>query len=109
MATEKARELSNWIWRNIAPSPLDWVTDLRKKEKKRVALEGFAQHYSLLLKPMNLKNERYDTFLNWLEDDLLETLLSGNNDLIDALAARVRKDIELMIEDISNDSNTNDS
>jgi len=106
---EKARELSNWIWRNIAPSPLDWVKDLRKPEKKRVALEGFAQHHSLLLKPMNLRDERYDIYLNWLEDDLLGTLLSGNSDLIDALAALVRKDIELMIEDISNDTDTNDS
>jgi len=106
---EKARELSNWIWQNIAPSPLDWVKDLRKRENKRAALEAFAQHHSMLLKPMNLKDERYKIYLNWLEDDIFKVLLSGNSDLIDALAALVKKDIELMIEVISNDTATNDS
>jgi len=106
---EKARELSNWIWWNIAPSPLDWVKDLRKPEKKGITLERFAQHYSLLVRPIGLKDERYESYLNWLEDDLLRPFLSGNSDLIDALAARVRKDIELMIEDISNDTAADDS
>lgn len=109
VATEKARKLSNWIWRNIAPSPLDWVKELREPEKKKAALEGFAQHHSFLLKPMDLNEERYGAYLNWLEDDLLATLVSGNSDLIDALAALVRKDIELMVEEISNDIVTNDS
>ena len=109
VATEKARELSNWIWRNISPSPLDWVKDLREPKNKRVALDGFAQHHSLLLKPINLSEERYDAYLNWLEDDVLATLVPGNSDLIDALAALVRKGIELMVEDISNDTITNDS
>jgi len=72
-------------------------------------LERFAQHYSLLVRPIGLKDERYESYLNWLEDDLLRPFLSGNSDLIDALAARVRKDIELMIEDISNDTAADDS
>ena len=43
---EKARELSNWTWRNIAPSPLDWVKDLWEPEKKEIARGRFAQHYN---------------------------------------------------------------
>jgi len=106
MTLEKARELSNWTWRNIAPSPLDWVKDLWEPEKKEIARDRFAQHYNFLLKPMAISEERYDTYLNWLEDDVFAPLLSANTDLIDALATFVGKDIELMIEDILNDTDT---
>lgn len=106
MAPEKVRELSNWVWRNITPSPLDWVKDLRESEKKEIARDRFAQHYNFLLKPMAISEERYDKYLNWLEDDVLTPLLSANADLIDALASLAGKDIELMIEDIENDTDT---
>lgn len=108
IATEKVINLSNWIWRNIAPSPLDWVKNLREPENKEAALEGFAQHHSVLIKPMNVGKERYDAYLKWLEDDIFSTLLPGNSDLIDALAAFARKDIKLMVEEIINDRTIND-
>jgi len=106
VAIEKAVELSKWVWRNIAPSPLDWVKNLREPRNKKAALEGFVQHHSFLLKPITLSQERYDAYLKWLEDDILEPLLPANADLIGALADFVSKDIELMIEDISNDEST---
>ena len=109
LTIKKARELSNWIWRNIAPSPLDWVKDLCEQKKERIASEAFAQHHSLLLKPMALGNERYDAYLNWLEEDVLAMLISANTDLIDAMAELVRKDIELIVEDISSDTISDDS
>lgn len=106
---EKAVELSNWVWRNIAPCPLEWVKNLREPKHKGAALEGFAQHHSFLLKPITLSQERYDAYLTWLEDDILGPLLSANVDLIDALSDLVSKDIELMIKDISNDESRIDS
>ncbi len=106
---EKAVELSNWVWRNIAPCPLEWVKNLRKPNNKIAALEGFAQHYNFLLKPITLKQERYDAYLKWLEDDILAPLLPANVDLIDALSDIVSKDIKLMIENISNDESRIDS
>ena len=109
VSVEMARKLSNWVWWNIAPCPLDWVKELRKATQIGIALERFAQHYSLLLKPMNLKEERYESYLNWLEDDLLRPLMAGNSDLIYALAERVRKDIELTIEDMPNYADANDN
>ena len=106
---EKAVELSNWVWLNIAPCPLEWVKNLREPTHKRAALEGFAQHHNFLLKPITLKQERYDAYLKWLEDDILAPLLPANVDLIDALSDIVSKDIKLMIENISNDESRIDS
>jgi hypothetical protein len=106
---EKTVELSNWVWRNIAPNPLEWVKRLREPKNKKVALESFAQHHRFLLKPITLSLERYDAYLKWLEEDLFAPLLIANSDLIDTLAALVSKDIELIVEDISNDRKTNDS
>jgi len=111
MVPEKARELSNWTWRNIVPSPLDWVKDLWEPENKEIARERFSQHYNFLLKPMTISEKRYDSYLDWIEDDVFAPLLLANTDLIDSLAAFVGKDIELMIEDVMNDATnkTNDS
>ena len=109
VAVEKAVELSNWVWRNIAPSPLEWVKSRREPPNKMDASEGFAHHYILLLKPMNLSRERYDAFLKWLEDDVFEPLLPANGDLIDSLADLVSKDIKNMVEDICNDGSRLDS
>jgi hypothetical protein len=104
--TEKARELSNWIWYNIAPSSIDWVKNFRESNNKIDALNGFAQHHNLLLKPIDLNPERYDAYLKWLEKDVFEPLLPGNADLIDSIAELVCKDIELMVEDIISDERT---
>jgi hypothetical protein len=100
---EKAIKLSNWIWHNIAPCPVEWVKSLIEPKNRKAALEGFARHHSLLLKPIALSQERYDAYLKWLEDDLLEPLLSSNVDLIDAISDLVTIDIELMIKDFYND------
>ncbi len=102
---EKAVELSNWVWRNIAPSPLEWVKSLREPQNIEKASEAFAHHHSFLVKPMNLSLERYDAFLKWLEDDIFASLLSANSDLIDTLSDIVSKDIKHMVEDICSDEN----
>jgi hypothetical protein len=106
---EKAVGLSNWVWRNIAPSPLEWVKNRRELLDKWNASDGFAHHHSFLLKPMNLSRERYDAFLKWLEDDVFAPLLPANSDLLDAIAALVSKDIKHMVEDICNDESRTDS
>lgn len=109
VSVEKAVQLSNWVWRNIAPSPLEWVKNLRESSNKRNTAEGFAHHLSFLVKPMNLSRERYDAFLKWLEDDIFLPLLPANGDLIDILADLVSKDIKHMVEDIRNHGSRLDS
>ncbi len=106
---EKAAGLSNWVWGNIAPSPLEWVKNQQDPPNTWSASDGLAHHYSLLLKPMDLSKERYDAFLKWLEDDVFAHLLPANSVLLGAIAALVSKDIKHIVEDICDNESRIDS
>jgi tetratricopeptide (TPR) repeat protein len=103
MELAKVITLSNWIWQNIDFSPFEWVKNLREPENKQHALEFFARHHSLLVKPINLTQERYEAFLKWIEDDVINPLLAANSDLVDVLANFISQDIEHMAKDVCDD------
>jgi tetratricopeptide (TPR) repeat protein len=95
LAVERIIALTDWLWRNISPSPLDWVRTARGKVGMLPEAEAYALHIELLLKFMpSLQNERLDAFRSWVDRTILEPLLPANANLVDAIALRVRANIE---------------
>ena len=103
LQVERVAALSDWVWSNVAPSPLDWARALRKSLPTYDVPEAFARHLALLLQPMPLAGKRYEAFRNWVECRILEPLLPANADLVDRLVRLERADIERLSAALSND------
>lgn len=100
LALESIIALTDWLWRNISPSPMDWVRTARGKVGILPEAEAFALHIELLLKfSPALRKERLDAFRNWVERTIFEPLLPANANLIDAIKLRVCANIEQMSEE----------
>ena len=99
---ERAAMLSDWVWRHVAPSPLDWARNLVEPLRSENMPEAFAQHLAWLLKPMGMSFERYEAYRQWVEEEILEPLLPANADLVDRLVHVVRADIERLSEEFGN-------
>ncbi len=106
---DRAVALSDWVWRNVAPSPIDWSRTVAEPERMMPLPELFARHVELLLKPMPLTDDRYEAFRRWAESAVLEPLLPANDDILDTVAGHVRTEIERMIEEFADDAPHPDS
>ncbi len=93
---ERAIAFSDWVWHNVAPSPLDWSRTAPEPERMMPLPDMFARHVELLLKPMPMTGDRDEAFRSWAESAVLEPLLPANADLVDGLAGYVRAEIERM-------------
>jgi hypothetical protein len=97
VSAEQAVAQSDWVWRNVAPSPLDWAYPVRDRSNIASQLDAFARHIALLLNPMSIGNgERYKIFRDWVEHAVLEPLLPVNADLIDRVATLIGTHIEAL-------------
>jgi hypothetical protein len=104
-SVERTVELSRWIWRSVAPSPMDWARAICEPLRQSDIPEAFARHVALLLQPMHLPMERYEVFRNWVECEVLEPLLPVNASLIDSVVRSVKTNIEHLSEEFSDDAN----
>lgn len=87
--------LTDWLWSNVSPSPLDWIRTARGKDGMKPEAEAYAIHVELLLRFMpSIQGERLEAFRNWAERTVLEPLLPANADLVDAITLRIRAGIE---------------
>jgi hypothetical protein len=102
LPAERVVALSDWVWCNVAPSPLDWARNIREPLRTEEIPAAFARHLALLLQPMPLQRERYEVFRNWVEREILEPLLPANANLIDSVVGIVRTNIERLSEELSN-------
>lgn len=111
ISAEHAVALSDWLWKNLMPSPLDWTKNFHELPPQvdlQVDLqEAFARHVAWLLQPMALVQERYTVFRNWVEDQILEPLLPANAPLLDRIAEVVRTNIARLSEEFGNDDASN--
>jgi hypothetical protein len=97
VSAEHAVALSDWVWRNVTPSPLEWGTAVRDRTNIAPVLDALAHHIALLLHPMSIGNgERYKIFRDWVEHAVLEPLLPANADLIDRVATLIGSHIEAL-------------
>jgi hypothetical protein len=102
LPTEQAAMLSDWVWRHVAPSPLDWARNIAEPLRPDDMPEAFARHLAWLLKPMPLNLDRYGAFQTWVEEEILAPLLPANANLVDRLVRMVRADIERLSEEFGN-------
>ena len=105
---ERAFALSDWVWRNLAPSPFAWAKSFSDPVHKFDSSEAFKRHLAMLLKPMHLNEERYEAFRNWVENEVLEPLLPANPGLIDGLAELIRTEIKYFSERFNEDQSSFD-
>jgi hypothetical protein len=97
ISAEHAVALTDWVWRNVAPSPLDWSYTVRDRSNMASQLDAFACHIALLLNPMSMGDGgRYKVFREWVEHAVLEPLLPVNADLIDRVATLMQAHIEAL-------------
>jgi hypothetical protein len=97
LSADRVVALSDWVWRNVAPSPLEWKNFIRVQSNPASGVDALAHHIALLLKPMVIENvERYKIFCDWVEYTVFEPLLPANADLIDRVAKLMRGDIEAL-------------
>jgi hypothetical protein len=102
LSTERATILSDWVWRHVAPSPLDWARNIADPLRPDDMPDAFARHLTWLLKPMPLNLKRYEAFRTWVEEEILAALLPANADMVDRLVRMVRADIERLSEEFGN-------
>jgi hypothetical protein len=102
LPVERAAALSDWVWRHVTPSPLDWARNIAEPLRPDDMPEAFARHLAWLLKPMPLNLDRYEAFQTWVEEEILAPLLPANAELIDGLVRMVRADIERLSEEFGN-------
>lgn len=105
LPVERVVALTDWVWDNVSPSPLDWEHVARLDDS--TALRQRHVNYLIpLLSPLGLKDPvRYDAFRQWIERSVIAPLLPANDQLIDDLAERTKLEINLLVKRMS-DGNT---
>jgi hypothetical protein len=99
---ERAAMLSDWVWRHVVPSPLDWARNSVDPLRPDDMPEAFARLLAWLLQPMSMAFDRYEMFRQWVEEEILEPLLPANADLVERLVHIVQADIERLSEEFGN-------
>lgn len=94
LPVERATYLTDWVWRHVAPSPLDWHENRGD--------EALIPYLSLLLQPLPIINkERREAFRGWIEKRVLEPLLPANSNVLARLTVLAGRQIEERSERIA--------
>lgn len=104
LSPEQTASLSDWVWRNLVPSPIDWSRNIRDPKRPALVRDAVAHHLGLLLTPIpGINDARRRAFLDWVDHEILEPLLPANASLIDGSADLVRQQIEQWSEEYGAD------
>jgi len=102
LPSERAGALSDWIWRNLMPSPLDWVKATDQTQREHQA-EAFARQVSTLVWLVGgVPERRRDAFRAWVEQSVLEPLLPASPELVDLVSTIIADDISRLVERFRN-------
>lgn len=100
--------LTNWVWDNVSPSPLDWEYVARLDDDGTVLRHKYVNYLIPLLSPLGLKDPaRYDAFRQWIERSVIAPLLPANDRLIDDLAERTKLEINSLVKRVSDGNSPN--
>lgn len=95
VSVEKASALAEWIWRFVAPSPLDWARTSRGRPGLRPLSEAFGVHIGLVLQvAIGLSGNRREAFRDWMERSVLPPIAIGSPELLDSCVAVLKSEIE---------------
>lgn len=105
---EHAILLSDWIWHHVAPSPVEWLKV--SSENRQGILDALVYHLGLLLAPQAAEEERLVKFAEWVQDNVLASLLPVNAAIVEQLSTYMAQQIETWSNDIDsgNDEESQD-
>lgn len=106
LPVERVVVLTDWVWNNVSPSPLDWGYVAPLDDDGTALRQKYVDYLTPLLSPLGLKDPtRYDAFRQWIERSVIAPLLPANDRLIDDLAERTKLEINSLVKKVS-DGNT---
>ncbi|MEW6219214.1 MAG: hypothetical protein AB1634_06705, partial [Thermodesulfobacteriota bacterium] len=99
---DHAVQLCDWVWRNLAPSPLDWAHTAQGQEGLLPLPEALAVHIKRLLHlSAALEGERHTAAKQWVEAVVLEPLLPANSGLLEPTVRQTENWIERLSDEIA--------
>jgi len=105
---DRTSTLTNWVWDNVSPSPLDWECAIRSGEDNPEIRQKYVSYLIPLFSPMGHMNPvRHNAFLQWIEQTVLERLLPANEKLIDDLANGLKLEIGQIVKRLSDANSSN--
>ncbi len=105
---DRTLTLTNWVWDNVSPSPLDWEYAVRSGEDNLEVRQKYISYLTPLFSPMGHMNPvRHNAFLQWIEEDVLARLLPANEMLIDDLANGLKLEIGQVVKRLSDANSPN--
>jgi hypothetical protein len=100
LPVERASALSEWIWRFVAPSPVDWLRTSRGAPGVLALDRAVGLHIGLLLQVgVGLKRERQEAFREWVDTSVLTPLGIGSPELLNGTVAMLKTQIEKWVDD----------
>jgi hypothetical protein len=104
ISIEEASKASDWIWRKLFPSPVDWRCTIEDPE---VVVPPILALVNLLAAILQLtpaiKEERGKAFRAWVESSLVEPLLPANAEVVDDIANSLESGLERIVEELGHD------
>ena len=94
---DMAQKISNWIYREVYPSPWDWKHCFEQADQEQISLEGYAQLTVLLFSPLSKSPKRDLAYRDRVENSVVGELRPGASKVLD-LSARA---LEGMIDEWS--------
>ncbi|MDH4186896.1 MAG: hypothetical protein OEV08_07855, partial [Nitrospira sp.] len=102
---QQASALSEWIWMNVTPSPLDWNSANESESQESAWRQARAQHVALILSVGSIfEQTRMNAFHAWVERTVLDPMKPANSSLHDAVVKLVKADIERLSDEVTKDS-----
>ena len=101
---EEAIILSEWIWRHLYPSPIDWARTIEDPAGVMPPKEALVSQLAAILQlsPV-IKEERGKAFRTWVESTLVKPLLPANAELLDDVAKSVEAGLQRIAAEIGHD------
>lgn len=104
---DKVISLSNWIWKYMAPYPLDWSRVFSDVSNKPDLKELTAFHIVHLCKFIIIfKNERQTAFRRWIEQEIILPLLTSNPWILNRVVDHVKHEIDSEVNQHNGDDSS---
>jgi hypothetical protein len=108
MSPDHAVALSNWIWDNVSPSPIDWEHAIQSNDDNTESGHKYVTYLTPLFSPMRFINQaKQIRFLQWLDQAVIAPLLPANHQLVDGLAAALKLEIAKLVKRYSDEATSN--
>lgn len=101
----RAVAYTDWVWRNVSPSPVDWAHAIRDPAAMLPIREALVRSLSLWVTPMaRVRPERHAAYQEWVDRVILDPLSPAGAEVMDLLVERVAAEIERFSAEYTHDA-----